>query len=90
MIANLQVCDLQGPELGFEKEMTQAVNSKCLACIFQELLDEEKAEMEENQMRERSTRSFNFGAYHSLETVGLHSKMPFIYPSGNQLQMFLL
>ncbi|XP_071781621.2 carboxypeptidase A4 [Centroberyx gerrardi] len=36
---------------------------------LQELLDEEKAEMEENQMRERSTRSFNFGAYHRLETI---------------------
>uniref|UniRef100_A0A3Q3N2E3 Carboxypeptidase A4 n=1 Tax=Mastacembelus armatus TaxID=205130 RepID=A0A3Q3N2E3_9TELE len=36
---------------------------------LQELLDEEKAEMEENQMKERSTRSFDFGAYHTLETI---------------------
>ncbi|XP_074533448.1 carboxypeptidase A4 [Halichoeres trimaculatus] len=36
---------------------------------LQELLDEEKAEMQRNQMRERSTKSFNFGAYHSLETI---------------------
>ncbi|XP_037623423.1 carboxypeptidase A4 [Sebastes umbrosus] len=36
---------------------------------LQELLDEEKAEMVENQMKERSTRSFNFGAYHRLETI---------------------
>ncbi|KAM9351666.1 carboxypeptidase A4 [Symphorus nematophorus] len=36
---------------------------------LQELLDEEKAEMQMNQMRERSTRSFNFGAYHRLETI---------------------
>ncbi|KAM9854103.1 carboxypeptidase A2-like [Aulostomus maculatus] len=36
---------------------------------IQELLDEEKAEMEDNQMRERSTKSFNFGAYHRLETI---------------------
>uniref|UniRef100_A0A8C5EK89 Carboxypeptidase A1-like n=1 Tax=Gouania willdenowi TaxID=441366 RepID=A0A8C5EK89_GOUWI len=36
---------------------------------LQELLDEEKAEMSENETRERGTRSFNFGAYHRLETV---------------------
>jgi len=36
---------------------------------LQELLDEEKAEMQRNQMKERSTKSFNFGAYHSLETL---------------------
>uniref|UniRef100_A0A3Q0RJC8 Carboxypeptidase A4 n=1 Tax=Amphilophus citrinellus TaxID=61819 RepID=A0A3Q0RJC8_AMPCI len=36
---------------------------------LQELLDQEKVEMEENQMKERSTRSFNFGAYHSLDTI---------------------
>ncbi|KAF0040341.1 hypothetical protein F2P81_006239 [Scophthalmus maximus] len=36
---------------------------------LQEVLDEEKAEMEGNQMMERSTRSFNFGAYHPLETI---------------------
>lgn len=41
-----------------------------LACHVQELLDEEKAEMEVNQMKERGTRTFNFGAYHHLETVG--------------------
>nr|ACQ58136.1 Carboxypeptidase A2 precursor [Anoplopoma fimbria] len=36
---------------------------------LQELLDEEKAEMMENQMKERSTRSFNFGSYHPIETI---------------------
>ncbi|XP_022612034.1 carboxypeptidase A2-like isoform X1 [Seriola dumerili] len=36
---------------------------------LQEVLDAEKAEMSENQMKERSTRSFNFGAYHRLETI---------------------
>ncbi|KAA8590347.1 hypothetical protein FQN60_014281 [Etheostoma spectabile] len=36
---------------------------------LQELLDEEKAEMEENEMNEYRTRSFNFGAYHRLETI---------------------
>ncbi|XP_069018742.1 carboxypeptidase A2-like [Embiotoca jacksoni] len=36
---------------------------------LQELLDEEKAEMDQNQMRELSSRSFNFGAYHRLETI---------------------
>uniref|UniRef100_A0A6Q2YTE7 Peptidase M14 domain-containing protein n=1 Tax=Esox lucius TaxID=8010 RepID=A0A6Q2YTE7_ESOLU len=35
----------------------------------QDLLDEEKAEMEENNMKERHSRSFNFGAYHPLETI---------------------
>ncbi|KAG9346869.1 hypothetical protein JZ751_005796 [Albula glossodonta] len=33
----------------------------------QELLDEEEAEMETN--RERSSKSFNFGAYHTLDTI---------------------
>ncbi|XP_053742037.1 carboxypeptidase A2-like [Synchiropus splendidus] len=36
---------------------------------LQELLDEEKAEMEWNRVKERSTRSFNFGAYHTLDTI---------------------
>ncbi|XP_076589425.1 carboxypeptidase A4 [Chaetodon auriga] len=36
---------------------------------LQEVLDEEKAEMQRSQMRERSTRSFNFGAFHRLETI---------------------
>ncbi|KAM3609692.1 uncharacterized protein V6R79_018669 [Siganus canaliculatus] len=36
---------------------------------LQEVLDEEKAEMEINRMKERSNRSFNFGAYHPLETI---------------------
>ncbi|KAM6973343.1 carboxypeptidase A2-like [Aplochiton taeniatus] len=36
---------------------------------LQELVDEEKAQMEENKMRERSSKSFNFGAYHPLETI---------------------
>ncbi|KAF3706174.1 Carboxypeptidase A2 [Channa argus] len=40
-----------------------------LACHIQELLEKEKAEMKENQMKERSTKSFNFGAYHTLETI---------------------
>ncbi|TKS73918.1 Carboxypeptidase A2 [Collichthys lucidus] len=38
-------------------------------CHLQDLLDEEKAEMQMSQMKERSTRSFNFGAYHRLETI---------------------
>uniref|UniRef100_UPI0037E8EFB1 carboxypeptidase A4 n=1 Tax=Semicossyphus pulcher TaxID=241346 RepID=UPI0037E8EFB1 len=36
---------------------------------LQDLLDAEKAEMQQNQMNERSTKSFNFGAYHRLETI---------------------
>uniref|UniRef100_A0A672G059 Carboxypeptidase A1-like n=2 Tax=Salarias fasciatus TaxID=181472 RepID=A0A672G059_SALFA len=36
---------------------------------LQELLDQERAEMVQNQRMERSTRSFNFGAYHRLETI---------------------
>ncbi|KAK2842675.1 hypothetical protein Q5P01_012875 [Channa striata] len=36
---------------------------------LQALLDKEKAEMKENHMKERSTRSFNFGAYHTLDTI---------------------
>ncbi|XP_058500411.1 carboxypeptidase A4 [Solea solea] len=36
---------------------------------LQDVLDEEKTEMEKNKMQERNTRSFNFGAYHSLETL---------------------
>ncbi|XP_026220447.1 carboxypeptidase A4 [Anabas testudineus] len=36
---------------------------------LQELLDEERVEMEENQKKERSTRSLNFGAYHNLDTI---------------------
>ncbi|XP_034542477.1 carboxypeptidase A4 [Notolabrus celidotus] len=36
---------------------------------LQELLNEEKAEMQRNQMKERSTKSFNFGAYHRVETI---------------------
>ncbi|XP_054632507.1 carboxypeptidase A4 [Dunckerocampus dactyliophorus] len=36
---------------------------------LQDLLDAEKAEMEENEMKERSSRNFNFGAYHRLETI---------------------
>ncbi|KAM4619477.1 carboxypeptidase A2-like [Polymixia lowei] len=36
---------------------------------LQELLDEEEAEMEESKVLERSTKSFNFGAYHPLETI---------------------
>jgi len=36
---------------------------------LQEMLDEEKAEMEKNLMMERSSRSLNFGAYHPLETI---------------------
>lgn len=45
-----------------------------MAASYQDLLDEEKAEMKRNQMKERSTKSFNFGAYHSLETVGYKHK----------------
>lgn len=40
---------------------------------LQELLDEEKAEMLENQRKEPSGGSFNFGAYHPMETI--HSWM---------------
>ncbi|XP_017285704.2 carboxypeptidase A2-like [Kryptolebias marmoratus] len=36
---------------------------------LQELLNQERAEMEVNQMMERNTKSFNFGAYHRLETI---------------------
>ncbi|KAM6926025.1 carboxypeptidase A4 [Lycodopsis pacificus] len=36
---------------------------------LQELLDEEKAEMVENQMKERSSRTFKFTAYHPLEAI---------------------
>ncbi|XP_041651761.1 carboxypeptidase A4 [Cheilinus undulatus] len=36
---------------------------------LQDLLDEERAEMQKNHMKERITRSFNFGAYHTLETI---------------------
>ncbi|KAK5866915.1 hypothetical protein PBY51_011449 [Eleginops maclovinus] len=36
---------------------------------LQERLDEEKSEMMENNIMERSSRSFNFGAYHRLETI---------------------
>lgn len=43
------------------------------ACHLQDLLDEEKAEMQMSQMKERSTRSFNFGAYHRLETVSYYT-----------------
>ncbi len=39
------------------------------ACHIQELLNEEKAEMQMNQMKERITRSFNFAAYHELDAV---------------------
>lgn len=35
----------------------------------QELLDKEKSEMVNNAKMERSTKSFNFAAYHGLETV---------------------
>lgn len=59
--------------------MTSIGRIKCPAYHFQELLDQEKVEMDENQMKERSTRSFNFGAYHTLDTVGcLHTSMQFI------------
>ncbi|KAJ4937922.1 hypothetical protein JOQ06_002551 [Pogonophryne albipinna] len=36
---------------------------------LQERLDEEKFEMMENHIKERSGKSFNFGAYHRLETI---------------------
>ncbi|XP_055048228.2 carboxypeptidase A2 [Misgurnus anguillicaudatus] len=35
----------------------------------QDLLDKEKAEMVKNAAMERSTKSFNFGAYHSLDEI---------------------
>lgn len=65
--------DLRVPyaSLGAVKDYlhTHSIPFSVLVNNLQELLDEEKAEMEENQMRERSTRSFNFGAYHRLETI---------------------
>ncbi|XP_031720057.1 carboxypeptidase A4 [Anarrhichthys ocellatus] len=36
---------------------------------LQELLDEEKAEMVENQMKERSSKTIKFEAYHRLEAI---------------------
>ncbi|KAG7456104.1 hypothetical protein MATL_G00248210 [Megalops atlanticus] len=35
----------------------------------QEVLDKEQSDMEANTMRERNSKSFNFGAYHTLETI---------------------
>ncbi|KAG5845101.1 hypothetical protein ANANG_G00135280 [Anguilla anguilla] len=35
----------------------------------QDLLDEEEAEMEADSVRERGSKSFNFAAYHTLETI---------------------
>ncbi|KAM4554220.1 carboxypeptidase A2-like [Fundulus diaphanus] len=53
------------------KEYLQAHNIPFTVMIdnLQELLDQEKAELKKNHLRERSTRSFNFGAYHRLETI---------------------
>nr|UYZ39184.1 carboxypeptidase A2-like [Pampus argenteus] len=53
------------------KEYLHAHNIRFSIMIndLQEHLDEEKAEMEKNRMKERSTSSFNFGAYHRLETI---------------------
>uniref|UniRef100_A0A3Q1GRK4 Carboxypeptidase A2 (pancreatic) n=1 Tax=Acanthochromis polyacanthus TaxID=80966 RepID=A0A3Q1GRK4_9TELE len=53
------------------KEYLQAHNIPFSVMIdnLQELLDEEKAEMEESRMRERSTRNLNFGTYHTLDTI---------------------
>ncbi|XP_053174972.1 carboxypeptidase A4 [Scomber japonicus] len=53
------------------KEYLNAYNIPFSVMIanLQERLDEEKAEMLENNKRERSTKSFNFGAYHSVETI---------------------
>ncbi|KAF7651209.1 hypothetical protein LDENG_00114180 [Lucifuga dentata] len=48
---------------------THGIPFSIMISNLQELLDEEKAETEENQMKERRTRSFNFGAYHTLETI---------------------
>ncbi|KAL6480864.1 hypothetical protein MHYP_G00118970 [Metynnis hypsauchen] len=36
---------------------------------LQELLDEEQEGLELSAMQERNTRSFNFGAYHTLDTI---------------------
>ncbi|CAJ1056142.1 carboxypeptidase A4 [Xyrichtys novacula] len=46
-----------------------SIRYSVLISDLQELLDEEKVEMQKNQMKERMTKSFNFGAYHRLETI---------------------
>lgn len=39
--------------------------------LSQELLDKEKAEMVRSAAMERSTKSFDFGAYHTLNEVSI-------------------
>nr|XP_046251452.1 carboxypeptidase A4 [Scatophagus argus] len=57
--------------LGFMTEFLRvhSIPHSVLINNLQELLDEEKAEMEVNQRKERGTKSFNFGAYHPLESI---------------------
>uniref|UniRef100_A0A3B3TVF4 Carboxypeptidase A4 n=1 Tax=Poecilia latipinna TaxID=48699 RepID=A0A3B3TVF4_9TELE len=57
--------------LGAVKEYLHAHSIPFTVMIddVQELLDQEKAEMRENLIRERNTRNFNFAAYHPLETI---------------------
>ncbi|XP_014847422.1 PREDICTED: carboxypeptidase A2-like [Poecilia mexicana] len=57
--------------LGAMKEYLHAHSIPFTVMIddVQELLDQEKAEMRENLIRERNTRNFNFAAYHPLETI---------------------
>ncbi|XP_068458375.1 carboxypeptidase A4 [Clinocottus analis] len=52
-----------------ERLSSAGVSFSVLVDDLQELLDQEKAQMQQNQLKERSTRSFNFGAYHDLETI---------------------
>lgn len=59
-----------GPGLSAFQRSLLLTPAFCCSSSLQDLLDQEKAEMELNRIRERSTRSFNFGAYHTLETVG--------------------
>lgn len=42
-----------------------------LLCLFQALLDKEGEELQHNERQERSSNNFNYGAYHSLESVSV-------------------
>lgn len=48
---------------------THSISFSVIIDDLQELLDKENAEMKMNQMKERSTKSFNFGAYHTLDSI---------------------
>lgn len=41
--------------------------------VSQDLLDMEKTEMVSNAAMERGTKSFNFGAYHTLDEVSINA-----------------